>query len=258
MALRQAPRLLALAAQQGGAAAAAAAAAAEAGAASSPGLQQACGRQHRLFQQLVSGMRADASRLYSQQQQPAFQPSRLYPRQRTTSEACAFWGLVGLNVGFAFVAKSDSPEVRQAIGRHFTTSVEALADGRYYTLLTSSVCHTSLVHAGLNLLLLLLYRHTQPLTAREVRRCGGTRRMQAIADDAAAAAAAGCALQPARTACLTPPPSSLSLSDCCCLHGLLPVAPDCCCSCCCCTCWAALSAASRTSHTAGGTQQVRV
>jgi hypothetical protein len=35
--------------------------------------------------------------------------------------------------------------------------------------LTSSICHTSVVHCAINLLMLALYRRTQPLGAAEVR-----------------------------------------------------------------------------------------
>jgi hypothetical protein len=129
------------------------------------GLQQQCGKHNALFQQLASGMRADAQRHYSQ----VFQPSRLYPKQHTTAEAYAFWGLIGLNVATTAAAKVGPPEVQQAILQHCRASVEAVADGRLYTLLTSSVCHTSAVHCAMNLLMLVMYRRVQPLTAREVR-----------------------------------------------------------------------------------------
>ncbi|WIA30804.1 hypothetical protein OEZ86_000862 [Tetradesmus obliquus] len=117
-----------------------------------------------MFQQLVSGMRADAQRHYSQ----VFQPSRLYPKQHTTAEAYAFWGLIGLNIATTVAAKVGPPEVQQAILQHCRASVEAMADGRLYTLLTSSVCHTSAVHCAMNLLMLVMYRRVQPLTAREL------------------------------------------------------------------------------------------
>jgi hypothetical protein len=128
------------------------------------GLQQQCGKHNAIFQQLVSGMRADAQRHYSQ----VFQPSRLYPKQHTTAEAYAFWGLIGLNVATTVAAKVGPPEAQQAILQHCRASVEAVADGRLYTLLTSSVCHTSAVHCAMNLLMLIMYRRVQPLTAREV------------------------------------------------------------------------------------------
>jgi hypothetical protein len=129
------------------------------------GLQQQCsGKHNALVQQIASGMRADAQRHYSQ----AFQPSRLYPKQHTTAEAYAFWGLIGLNVATTVAAKVGPPEVQQAILQHCRASVEAVADGRLYTLLTSSVCHTSAVHCAMNLLMLVMYRRVQPLTAREV------------------------------------------------------------------------------------------
>lgn len=139
--------------------------------------EQAAGRAQPFFQQLLRGMRRDAQRAYNtlggqqQQQQQAFQPSRLYPKQHSGSEAAAFWGLVGVNAAVAFAAKADAPEVRQAVSRHFRASVEAVTNGRVHTLLTSSICHTSLWHAGINLLLLLLYRRTQPLAATEVCVC---------------------------------------------------------------------------------------
>lgn len=144
------------------------------------GLQQQCGKHNALFQQLVSGMRADAHRHYSQ----VFQPSRLYPKQHTTPEAYVFWGLVGLNVATALAVKIGPPEVQQAVLQHCRTSVEAVANGRLYTLLTSTVCHTSLVHCALNLLMLLMYRRTQPLTAKEVgtHTAGNTQKQQPISN----------------------------------------------------------------------------
>jgi hypothetical protein len=131
--------------------------------------QQAAGRSQPLFQSLLACMRADAQRVYHGQ---AFQPSRLYPKQHKGSEAAAFWGLVGLNVGVALVAKADSGELKQFLSQHFRASVAAVADGRLHTLLASSICHTSAVHCGVNLLLLGLFRHTQPLSAAEVSREG--------------------------------------------------------------------------------------
>jgi hypothetical protein len=145
------------------------------------GQAQACGKQQPVFQQLLAGMRgqAHAARHYSQQQQQqhlqqqVFQPSRLYPKQQGGSEAAVFWGLVGVNAGVAFLAKAEAPEVKAALAQHCRASVASLADGRWHTLLTSSVCHTSVLHCGINLLLLALYRRTQPLRAREVRGRGG-------------------------------------------------------------------------------------
>jgi hypothetical protein len=145
------------------------------------GSQQQCGRHNALFQQLASGMRGDAQRHYSQ----VFQPSRLYPKQHTTAEAYAFWGLIGLNVATTVAAKVGPPEVQQAILQHCRASVEAVADGRLYTLLTSSVCHTSAVHCAMNLLMLVMYRRVQPLTAREV----SVQHCRLILYEAAAAAA---------------------------------------------------------------------
>jgi hypothetical protein len=128
-------------------------------------VQQQCGRQNAVFQQLIGGMRGHLQRQYAQ----AFQPSRLYPKQHASAEAYVFWGFIGLNLGMTFVAKSDQPEIRHIIMKHFRTSVEAAADGRWYTLLTSIFCHSSVVHCAVNLLMLALYRRSQPLTGREVR-----------------------------------------------------------------------------------------
>lgn len=126
--------------------------------------QQGAGKQGDLLQALLAGLRADAQRHYSQ----AFQPSRLYPKRHQSSEAVAFWGIVGLNAATTFLAKSDAPEVQQLVSTYFKTSVAAVAEGRWYTLLTSSICHTSVVHCAVNLMLLVLYRRTQPLSAAEV------------------------------------------------------------------------------------------
>eukprot|EP00879_Flechtneria_rotunda_P014476 GHRR01015126.1.p1 GENE.GHRR01015126.1~~GHRR01015126.1.p1 ORF type:complete len:278 (+),score=63.08 GHRR01015126.1:121-954(+) len=127
-------------------------------------LQQHCGKQSPAFQQLAANMRQDGKRHHLQ----VFQPSRLYPKQHSTGETAAFWGLLGLNVATTFAAKADQPEVKQLVREHFRTSVEAIADGRYYTLLTSTICHTSAIHCIINLLVLVLYRRTQPLTACEL------------------------------------------------------------------------------------------
>lgn len=137
-----------------------------AAAAAEAGWQQQSGQQQPLFRQLLACMRQDAQRHYSQ----AFQPSRLYPKQRQKSEVLVLWGLIGCNAGMAILAKADQAEVKQLVSQHFKASVEAVSQGRLYTLITSSICHTSIVHCGINVLLLLLYRRTQPLTATEVRR----------------------------------------------------------------------------------------
>jgi hypothetical protein len=134
------------------------------GAKAAAGQQQQVGAGGDLLQALLTGVRAGAQRHYSQ----AFQPSRLYPKRHQSSEAVAFWGIVGLNVATTILAKSDAPEVQQLVSTYFKTSVAAVTDGRWYTLLTSSICHTSVVHCAVNLLLLGLYRRTQPLNATEV------------------------------------------------------------------------------------------
>lgn len=128
------------------------------------GLQQQSGRHSELFQKLVAGWKLNFTRQYSQ----AFQPTRLYPKRHQSSEALAFWGIFGLNAATTILAKSDKPEVQHAVSQHFKTSVAAVSEGRWYTVLTSSICHTSVVHCAVNLLMLLLYRRTQPLNAPEV------------------------------------------------------------------------------------------
>lgn len=133
-------------------------------AASQETVQQQCGRQSAVFQQLTASMRHDLQRQYSQ----VFQPSRLYPKQHTTGEAYAFWGLIGINLAMTFASKTALPDVKQFVLTNFRTSIEAVSDGRLYTLLTSSVCHTSAVHCAINLLMLAIFRRTQPLTAKEV------------------------------------------------------------------------------------------
>lgn len=133
-------------------------------AAAQEAVQQQCGRQNAVFQQLRTNMRYQAQRHYSQ----AFQPSRLYPKQHTTAETYAFWGLIGVNVAITFAAKAALPEIRQSMLQHCRASIEAVSNGRIYTLLTSSVCHTSAIHCAFNLLMLGLFRRTQPLTAKEV------------------------------------------------------------------------------------------
>jgi hypothetical protein len=126
--------------------------------------QQQCAQEAGLLHRFMAGLRHDAQRSYSQ----AFQPSRLYPKQRQSSDAVAFWGIIGMNTASAFLAKSDKPEVPALIAQHFTTSVAAVSEGRWYTLLTSSLVHTSMVHCVVNLLMLMVYRRTQPLRATEV------------------------------------------------------------------------------------------
>ncbi|KAF8068330.1 HSP90-5 [Scenedesmus sp. PABB004] len=122
--------------------------------------EQRPGAAHPLFAQLLAGLRLASG--------AAFQPSRLYPKQHSAGEAAAFWGLLALNVGAAAAAKAGPPELREALLTHARASVDALAAGRWHTLLASGVVHTSAVHCGLNLLMLLLYRRTQPLSAREL------------------------------------------------------------------------------------------
>lgn len=242
------------------------------------GLQQQCGKHNAVFQQLVSGMRADAQRHYSQ----VFQPSRLYPKQHTTAEAYAFWGLIGLNVATTVAAKVGPPEVQQAILQHCRASVEAVADGRLYTLLTSSVCHTSAVHCAMNLLMLVMYRRVQPLTAREVSEAWHVRsavlqpaqlqhalvvlpsqhvqaallimRSKMPLEFAAFAGAAQPLLQLythqmrfLKHCYVRQLPRAIKHDYCCvCLR----------CSCWCCMCWAALWPAAHTWPGAGGTHQV--
>jgi membrane associated rhomboid family serine protease len=92
----------------------------------------------------------------------------LYPKRHQSSETAAFWGIIGLNAATTFLAKSDKPEVKELISQYFRTSVAAVSEGRWYTLFTSSICHTSVVHCAVNLLLLAMYRRTQPLSALEV------------------------------------------------------------------------------------------
>lgn len=142
-------------------------------AASSAGVQQqwCIGKQPTLLQRLMASIMQGSQRHYSQ----AFQPTRLYPKRHQSSEALAFWGIVGLNAATTILAKSDSPEVRDLVSTHLKTSVAAIADGRWHTLFTSSICHTSMVHCALNLLMLALYRRTQPLNAAEVSACSGMR-----------------------------------------------------------------------------------
>jgi hypothetical protein len=137
----------------------------QATAAGQEGLQQGSSKQLSLFQRLLAGLTQNPQRHYSQ----AFQPTRLYPKRHQSSESLAFWGIVGLNAATTIIAKSESPDVRWLVSQHFKTSVAAIADGRWYTVLTSSICHTSVVHCAINLLMLALYRRTQPLGAAEVR-----------------------------------------------------------------------------------------
>jgi membrane associated rhomboid family serine protease len=127
-------------------------------------VQQHCSQHTDLFRKLLSGTKKDLQRHYSQ----AFVPSRLYPKRHQSSETTAFWGIIGINVATTILAKSDKPEVKELVSQYFKTSVAAVSEGRWYTLLTSSVCHTSVVHCLVNLALLALYRRTQPLSAAEV------------------------------------------------------------------------------------------
>lgn len=140
----------------------------QAAAVAQEGFQQQCGRQNILFQQLTAAMQRDLQRHYSQ----VFQPSRLYPKQHTTGEAYAFWGLIGLNIAMTLATKAALPDARQSILQHCRASIESVVNGRVYTLLTSSICHTSAVHCAINLLMLGLFRRTQPLTLREVGQAG--------------------------------------------------------------------------------------
>jgi hypothetical protein len=133
------------------------------------------------FRRLMAGMRLEAARLLSAGAGPrqavpgtggsstAFTPSRLYPRRRDAGEAAAFWGLAAANLGVLVLGKAGGPDVTAAILTHARVSVESLAAGRLYTLLTCGIAHTSVWHAAANLGMLLLYRHVLPLSAREVR-----------------------------------------------------------------------------------------
>lgn len=97
----------------------------------------------------------------------AFQPSRLYPKQRhRTPEDSVFWGIVGLNIGMMAVAADPDPMVRSILERHFTASVASLADGRLWTLATSTFANASAVHCAMSLAALALFRRVPaPLPA---------------------------------------------------------------------------------------------
>lgn len=96
-----------------------------------------------------------------------FQPSRLYPKQRyKTPEDAAFWGIIGLNVGMLIAASSPNSYTQHLINRHFVTSVDAMYDGRFHTILTSIFTNTSAVHCAMNLSLLAFFRRVpNPLSA---------------------------------------------------------------------------------------------
>ena len=116
-------------------------------------------------EQLLSLLRQDVSRSFATQ---AFQPSRLYPQQRATPEAALFWSIVAINVLGTMYCKSESADVHEFVMTNLRTSVAAVHEGRYYTLLTSIFCHTSAIHCAINLLMLGMFRKTQPLSAMEV------------------------------------------------------------------------------------------
>lgn len=102
----------------------------------------------------------------------SFQPSRLYPKQqRLPSETYAFWGLVATNVAAVLWNKQEDPHIRQLSLQHLRTSVEAILDGRYHTLITSIFSHFSGIHCAVNLLMLVFSRSTLQLTAAEVTTC---------------------------------------------------------------------------------------
>jgi membrane associated rhomboid family serine protease len=67
--------------------------------------------------------------------------------------------------------KSESPGVQEFVMTNLRTSVAAIYEGQYHTLVTSIFCHTSAIHCAINLLMLGAFRKTQPLTALEVRTC---------------------------------------------------------------------------------------
>ncbi|KIZ04302.1 hypothetical protein MNEG_3659 [Monoraphidium neglectum] len=95
-----------------------------------------------------------------------FTPSRLYPKAfKYTTEDAAFWGIIGANVLAALACKAEAPWAREFVMRHMRTSVEALVDGRYHTLVTCVVSHYSLIHMAINLAMLAVFRRTQPLAA---------------------------------------------------------------------------------------------
>jgi membrane associated rhomboid family serine protease len=99
-----------------------------------------------------------------------FTPSRLYPKAfKYTTEDAAFWGIIGANVLAALACKAEAPGAREFVMRHMRTSVEALVDGRYHTLVTCVVSHYSLIHMAINLAMLAVFRRTQPLAAGKVR-----------------------------------------------------------------------------------------
>lgn len=129
------------------------------------GQQQQSAHSSSIFELLLEKLKLTKERNYSQ----VFQPSRLYPKQRSDSGTTAFWGVAGLNVAFTLLATSNKPEVQAFVSQHFKASISSVTEGRWYTLLSSSVCHTSAVHCAVNLLMLAVYRRMQPLTATEVR-----------------------------------------------------------------------------------------
>lgn len=103
-----------------------------------------------------------------------FTPTRLYPKnQRFTSEDAAFWGILAANAGITIAAKSEDPAAREFVLRHMRTSIEAVVDGRYHTVLTAPLAHLSAVHLALNMALLTLFRRVQPLAAGQVRLAAG-------------------------------------------------------------------------------------
>lgn len=97
-----------------------------------------------------------------------FQPSRLYPQRSSTPESGVFWTIVGTNVLLCIATKQEDPGFREVLHTQLRTSIAAVLDGRYSSILTGPLIHTSVFHCALNLLFLALVRRVQPLTATEV------------------------------------------------------------------------------------------
>lgn len=97
-------------------------------------------------------------------------PHYLLPEEYTTL------ALLGLNFIPMLMSKDARPAVRNIVLSHFRTSIEALSEGRYYTILTSVFSHWSLWHFASNFGLLLFFRNVVPLSAFEtivLYTCGG-------------------------------------------------------------------------------------
>ena len=98
-----------------------------------------------------------------------FTPTRLYAKRGSLApEDVAFWAIVAANAGVLLACKQEGSAARAFALEHMRASLEALLDGRLYTVAAAAVTHLSAVHCALNLLPLALFRRVAPLAAREL------------------------------------------------------------------------------------------